>query len=355
MKDKTVLITGNLGYIGVELSSYLKKKYKQIFLIGYETGYFLKNSINKKKLVNKNIDLQIFSDLRDLNYGQLDNIKIDTVIHLAAISNDPMGNFFTKPTRQINTIYSKKFIDWAKKIGVKKFVFASSCSVYGFSNKVCNETSKTKPLTEYAKSKLEIEKYLKKKTNKKFKAISLRFSTACGASKMLRLDLVLNDFVASALSTKKIKLLSNGNALRPLIDVYDMCKTLIWAIDYNFKNFLCVNVGNENMNYRIVELAHLVQKFLPYAKISINHNNLDNRSYKVGFSKLKKIYKGYGKMKNINFSIKNLVKILKKNEFNDKNFRKSNLMRLVSLKNQIKQGRLSNNLKILNDKRYYNN
>ncbi len=171
---------------------------------------------------------------------------------------------------------------------------------------------------------------------------------------MLRLDLVLNDFVASALATKEIKLLSNGNALRPLIDVFDMCKSLIWATKHDFKNFLCLNVGNDNMNYKIVQLAHLVKKFLPSAKITINHKNFDNRSYKVGFSKLKRLYNGYGKMKNINYSIKNLIKILKVNKFKNKNFRNSNLMRLVSLKNQIKKKQLSKNLRIINDQRYYN-
>lgn len=354
MKKKIVLITGNLGYIGVELSKYLKKKDKNIFLIGCDNGYFLKDTINKKKFSKKFIDYQQYSDIRDLKYKRLSCLKIDTVIYLAAISNDPMGNFFIKPTKQINSLYTKKFIDWAKNIGVKRFVFASSCSVYGFSKKICKENSKTKPLTEYAKSKVDIENYLKKKTDKDFSAISLRFSTACGASRMLRLDLVLNDFVASAISTKEIKLLSNGNALRPLIDVFDMCKTLIWASKYKFKKYICVNVGNDKMNFKIVDLAYSVKKFLPKAKISINHDNFDNRSYKVGFSKLKRIYKGYNTMKNLNYSIKNLIKILKNNDFENKNFRGSKFMRLISLKNQIKQGKINNNLRILNDKRYYN-
>lgn len=354
MKKKTILITGNLGYIGVELTKYLKKQNINNYLIGYDTGYFLKDSLNKKKLSNKNIDFQIYSDLREKKFESLKNFNVDTVIHLSAISNDPMGNSFIKPTRQINTLYTKKLIDWSKKKNVKKFVFASSCSVYGFSKKICNEKSETNPLTEYAKSKLEIEKYLKKKANNNFKAISLRFSTACGASEMLRLDLVLNDFVASALSSKKIKLLSNGDALRPLIDVYDMCQILIWAAKFKFRNYECINAGHDKMNFKIVKLANFVKKSLPFANISINFENKDTRSYKVGFLKLKKLYKGYKKMNNIQYSIKNLIKILKKNKFRDKNFRNNNLMRLVSLKKQIKKGMLSNHLRILNDKRYYN-
>jgi nucleoside-diphosphate-sugar epimerase len=352
---KVILITGNQGYIGVELVKYLKKKNKNIFLLGYDTGYFKKNWFLKPKIKKNNkVNFQIQKDLRAKNFKTLERFKIDSIIHLSAVSNDPMGNSFKKPTREINTIYTKKLIDWAKGNNVKKFVFASSCSVYGFSKKNCKENSATNPLTEYAKSKLEIEKYLKKETNKNFKAVSLRFSTACGASDMLRLDLVLNDFVANAIASKEIKLLSDGNALRPLIDVIDMIKAFEWAEKYNKKNFISLNVGNDKMNYKIVELAYQVKKYLPASKISINRENIDNRSYKVDFSLYKKLFSGYSKMKNINYSIKNLIKILKIKKFKNKNFRLGSHMRLVSLKKQIKEKKIDKNLKILNDKRYYN-
>ena len=131
---------------------------------------------------------------------------------------------------------------------------------------------------------------------------------------MLRLDLVLNDFVASALSNKNINYLVI-NALRPLIDVFDMCQIMIWAASHNTKRFTCINAGHDKMNFKIVELAYLVKKILPFAKISINTVKNDNRSYKVGFSKLKRLYKGYENMKNIKYSIRNLIKILKTNNF----------------------------------------
>ena len=348
MKSKIILITGNLGYVGVELVKFLKKKNKKLFIIGYDVGFYSKNFF--QKIDNKKyVDYQIKSDVRDQKFENLKKFKIDTVIHLAAVSNDPMGSFFIRPTREINTIYSKKLIDWSKNHGVKKFIFASSCSVYGFSNKNCSEESRTNPLTEYAKSKLKIEKYLKKKFSSKFKAIILRFSTACGASSMLRLDLVLNDFVASAIASKKIKILSDGKALRPLIDVLDMAKAFCWADEYNSKNFLCINVGNEKMNYRIVDLAYLVKKFLPNSKILINSKNIDNRSYRVNFSKFKSFFSGYKNMKGAKYSIAKLIYMLKKRNFKNKDFRSSNFMRLISLKNQIAKKKLNNNLKVLHD------
>ena len=214
-----------------------------------------------------------------------------------------------------------------------------------------NENSKTNPLTEYAKSKITIEKYLNKKTDKKFKAICLRFSTACGASEMLRLDLVLNDFVASAITSNEIRILSDGKALRPLIDVTDMAEALYWALSYDPKNFLSVNVGNEKMNYQIIELASLVKKYVKTAKISVNQDNKDNRSYRVDFSKYRKIFPRYSKMKNAKFSIMNLIKMIRMKKFADKKFRTGNFMRLVSLKKQIEAKKINRNLKILNDRR----
>ena len=351
--NKIILITGNLGYIGFELAKYLKEKDKKLFIIGYDIGYYSKNFFQESN-IKKYIDYQIHSDLRDQNFKELEKFKIDTIFHLAAVSNDPMGSFFTKPTKEINTVSSKKLIDWAKNNGIKKFVFASSCSVYGFSSKTCHEKSKTNPLTEYAKSKFKIETYLKKKCNSKFKAIVLRFSTACGASSMLRLDLVLNDFVASALASNEIKLLSDGNSLRPLIDVEDMIKAFNWASNLNLNNFLCVNVGNEKMNYKIVELAHLVKKYLPNAKISINSANKDYRSYKVNFTKYKKLFPGYKNMKDAKYSITKLIYMIRKKKFKDKNFRLGNFMRLISLKNQIFKKKINNNLEIVDEKKYYN-
>lgn len=341
MSKKNILVTGNLGYVGIELIKFLKKK--NFNLIGLDVGFFRKNKFNNFD-IKKYVKHQINLDIRDKNFDYLNQFNIDTIIHLAAISNDPMGNLFLKPTREINVLSTKKLIDWAKKNKIKKFIFASSCSVYGFSKKYCNELSNTKPLTQYAKSKLIIEKYLKKRTDKSFKGIVLRFSTACGASDMLRLDLVLNDFVASAISSNKLILLSDGKAIRPLIDVVDMIKVIKWAVNLNLNKYICLNIGNSKMNFEIINLAKKVRDYLPKVKIIADLNNPDNRSYKVNFLKFERLYPGYKKMKNIEYSIKKLIYMLKEREFNDKNFRQGNFMRLMSLKNQIHKKKLDKDL-----------
>ena len=192
-----ILVTGNLGYIGTELTKYLKKK--KYFITGYDSGLF-----EDCKIANfyqkPTVDVQIYSDIRLITEKHLKNVY--AVIHLAAISNDPIGNKFEDVTKKVNYISTKKLIDLAVKNNVKKFVFASSCSMYGNTKnskeKVKNELSALSPLTAYAKSKVLIEKYISKIKSKTL-FTCLRFSTACGVSDRLRMDLVVNDFVACVL------------------------------------------------------------------------------------------------------------------------------------------------------------
>lgn len=332
-----VLITGNLGYVGSELTSYLKNNEKKINIYGLDIGYFKKNKTSKKK---DEIKKQYICDIRNLRSKYLKNI--DTVIHLAAISNDPIGNTFQNQTYDINVKATKKLIDICLKLKIKNFIFASSCSVYGFTKKICTEKTKVNPLTAYAKSKVIIENYLK--NSFKFNSTCLRFATACGGSRRLRIDLVLNDFVASAIKKKKIILNSTGDAYRPLIDVQDMCKSIHWSMgDRNLikKKFICLNVGNSKNNFKIIDLAKKVKKKYRNMQIITNDKNKDNRSYKASFSQYQKLAKKYPINYSVNKSILVLNKILK-------NYPKSKydtLIRLNYLKKLINQNIISKNLK----------
>ena len=332
-----ILITGNLGYVGSELTTYLKKKDKNINIYGLDIGFFKKNiTMNKKDKIKK----QYICDIRNFKSKYIKNI--DTVVHLAAISNDPIGNMFKKQTYDINVKATKKLIEYCSNFKVKNFIFASSCSVYGFTNRICGEKSQTKPLTAYAKSKVIVENYLQK--NFKYNSTCLRFATACGGSKRLRIDLVLNDFVASAIKKKKIILNSTGEAFRPLIDVHDMCKAILWSIkERNLikKRFLCLNVGNSKNNFKIIDLAKKVRRKFKNMKIITNNKNKDNRSYKASFSKYENLAKNYPINYSVNKSIISLNKILKK--YPKKKY--NTLVRLNYLKNLIKQNIISKNLK----------
>jgi len=346
-----ILITGNLGYIGPVLSEYLNKNY----LIGYDAGFFHKNSIFKKNKKDKNINNQIFGDIRKIKKKDLN--KVDAVIHLAAISNDPMGNQFIKATEEINVIATKRLIKLCIASKVKSFVFASSCSTYGNSARKNNpkkEFSFLNPLTYYAKSKVKIENFAKKINLKNMNFTSLRFSTACGVSSKIRMDLVMNDFVASAVANKEINLLSNGKSWRPLIDVKDMCKAMAWAVKRKFdkKNqYLCLNVGRNQNNILISQLAYLVKKqFKGKIKVNLNkQGEVDKRSYKVNFDKYNKLVeKKYKITTSLETSIKNLKKFMIKNKFKTKNFRESKFSRLFFLKKLIKEKKINKNLYWLN-------
>ena len=167
----------------------------------------------------------------------VDLTDVDAVIHLAAISNDPMGNAYERVTEDINYQGTLAVARAAREAGARHFVFASSCSVYGFAEDGArNEQSSVNPLTAYARSKVASEQSLAQLAGPDFIVTCLRFATACGASPRLRLDLVLNDFVASAVTSGVIKILSDGTPWRPLINVEDMARAFDWAIDRSALN-----------------------------------------------------------------------------------------------------------------------
>ena len=333
-----ILITGNNGYIGPVLFNEIKKKFPKSLVYGFDNNYFRKKNFS---------DIQYNGDIRNFPKEIFKN-NIDAVVHLASLSNDPIGNKYENQTKQININATKKLIDLSKKNGCKTFIFASSCSVYGkYGDKSRDEKCKTQPLTGYAKSKIIIEDYLKKKTNKNFKSICLRFATACGASSNLRLDLVLNDFVFSALTKKKIMLNSSGNAWRPLIDVKDMSKSIIYSINniYKINKILIINVGSNESNFRIIDLAKKVKKNIKNITIETKNEINDKRSYKVCFDKYNKFKNNEFKHLSINQTISNLKQninsLIKKN----KNIKFNNFFRLKVLEEKIKAQKLTKNLR----------
>ena len=327
---KKILIFGNLGYVGSKLSEVLN--YKKFETYGVDIGLF-ENCTFYKNFKEKKI-MQYYDDVRKLNYSLLKDK--DIIVYLAAISNDPMGEKFKKITQEINYKSCIKIAKKAKKFGCKSFIFASSCSVYGTKGKkLKKEKHKLNPLTVYAKSKILCEQELKKISSKKFKVFCLRFATACGESSRLRLDLVLNDFVYSAVKQKCINILSDGKPFRPLIDVKDMAKAIKFGFNYDSikRNFICVNVGSNKWNFTVLEIAKKVSKVFGGIKINLlSERPSDKRSYKVDFSEFKKIAPDFFPKIKIEDTIKNLKKVIER-----KNTKKENYIRLNILDKRIKQ------------------
>jgi nucleoside-diphosphate-sugar epimerase len=339
-----ILVTGNMGYVGPLVLRRLRESHPQATLIGYDMGYFAHCLTGVSRLPESLADQQHFGDIRLVPEQILQGI--DAIVHLCAISNDPMGATFEKVTLDINHRASINLAEKAKRAGVKKFVFASSCSVYGFAEGgPRREEDALNPLTAYAKSKVQTEQDLASLTSEAFTATCLRFATACGMSDRLRLDLVLNDFVAGALVSKHINILSDGTPWRPLIHVKDMARAIDWAVQRDRRDggsFLTINVGSDAWNYQVKDLADAVANLVPNVEISINKDaQPDKRSYRVNFDKFFKLAQGFLPMVDLQSAVKDLRDGLTAMRFVDQEFRTGELIRLVTLKRLRESGQLT--------------
>ena len=348
-----ILITGNMGYVGPAVVNHLRSTFPEATLIGYDMGYFASCLTNATVLPESKLNAQYFGDVRNMPAELLTDV--DAVVHLAAISNDPMGNKFEEITLDINYECSKNIAQMAKHAGVKSFVFASSCSIYGAGGDVAKtEESDVNPLTAYARSKVFTEKAVKELADDTFTVTCLRFATACGMSDRLRLDLVLNDFVAGAVTSGKINVLSDGSPWRPLIHIKDMARAIEWATQrsaFNGGNFLAVNTGTTEWNYQVTDLANAVAEVIPGTIVSINKDAApDKRSYRVNFDLYKELAPQHQPQYKLQQTVKELQQGLSAMNFQDGDFRNSLLMRLKMLMNLQESGNLDAQLEWTNKK-----
>jgi UDP-glucose 4-epimerase len=341
-----ILIVGNMGYVGPVVAKYLRAVHPDAVIHGFDNAYFAHCLTGTTVLPERSLDEQFYGDVRLLQPAMLKGY--DGVIQLAAISNDPMGNQFEAVTLDINQNSALKVAHAASAAGVKNFVFASSCSVYGIAaGGPRKESDPLNPITAYARSKIGTEVELSAfKTD--MTVTALRFATACGMSDRLRLDLVLNDFAACAVTSGEITILSDGTPWRPLIDVQDMARAIDWAITRKPENggqYLAVNAGSDDRNYQVKDLANAVAAAVPGTKVSINLDApADSRSYRVDFALYRELAPNHQPQVDLAQSIQELLAGLKRMEFKDANFRQSQLMRLKVLQGHIASNRLNNGL-----------
>ncbi len=343
-----IIITGNMGYVGPVLARFLRTKIGGCTLVGYDSGFFGHCLTNSAVLPETLFDRQYFGDIRDLDAEVLKGA--DAVVHLAAISNDPMGSKYEAVTEQVNQQASVRVAELASKADVRNFVFASSCSMYGSAEGgPRKETDATNPLTAYARSKIGTENALKQMDLNGTTVTCLRFATACGMSDRLRLDLVLNDFVACAVASGEITVLSDGTPWRPLIDVEDMARAIAWAIarpPSQGGRFLAVNVGRDEWNYQVRDLAEAVAAAVPGTRVSINTKAPpDRRSYKVDFSLFRALAPSHIPQLTLAESIGRLRDGLTAMGFADRDFRNSPYIRLKTLDRHLAAGRLAPDLR----------
>lgn len=344
-----ILVTGNLGYVGSVLMRHLRRTFPDATLVGYDNGYFAHCLTNAHESPERHVNQQFWGDIRSIDADVLEGM--DAVVQLSAVSNDPMGNRFEGVTEAINFEATRDLATLAKRAGVARFVFASSCSMYGYAEGgPRKESDELNPLTAYAQSKVASEKALGLLAGGGMVITALRFATACGMSDRLRLDLVLNDFVACALASGEISVLSDGTPWRPLIDVKDMARAIEWAMlrdpAATGGSFLAVNIGSDKWNYQVKDLAAAVAKAIPGTKVSINTSAPpDKRSYRVDFSLFRRLAPQHQPQVSLEQAIGELKVGLSGMRFNDRDFRSSQFMRLKVLERHISEGRLGDDLR----------
>jgi nucleoside-diphosphate-sugar epimerase len=343
-----ILVTGNQGYVGPVLGRHLRRVLPEPQLIGFDTGYFALCTTNAALSPERAYDAQLHGDARDIDASLLQGV--DAVIALAAISNDPMGATYEAATDAINRAAVVRLAELAAAAGVKHFAFASSCSVYGFAPGAARrESDPLNPQTAYARSKIDTERALAAMDLRGMTTTCLRFATACGMSDRLRLDLVLNDFVASAVAARKITVLSDGTPWRPLIDVADMARAMEWAITRAPESGgprLDVNAGADSWNHQVRDLAHAVAEAVPGCEVSINQDaQPDTRSYKVDFSLYRELAPAHQPQMTLARTIARLREGLEGMGFADSEFRASPYMRLKMLEAHRRAGRLDGELR----------
>ncbi len=311
-----ILITGGFGYVGSNLCQYLSKKSYEISII----DNLLQNNFNKK-ILSKNVNF-FNIDINNLNKlsKNLDENNYDIVIHLAAIVGDPASKKFPKLTLNTNLKSSKKLFKLCLKNKVKKFIFFSTCSNYGLSTGkiLLKENSPLKPLSIYAKTKVDFERFLLKDKNQITKII-LRISTLFGVSPRMRYDLTINEFTKYLFLRKKLDVY-DLNTWRPYIHLLDLANIVDFFINKktNFKTKV-YNAGIEGANYTKKDICNEILKQLPSRSKLISYNkksSIDKRNYKVDFSKLSKF-----KIKNrynLKKGVGEIIKDLKKNKDHQK-------------------------------------
>lgn len=331
-----ILLTGSEGYIGTILGQELIKAGHQV--IGLDTGYYQDAwlydlpDFKAFKVIKKDIRQIVKADLAGF----------DAVVHLAELSNDPVGETDPKITYQINHQGTAKLAELAKAAGVKRFIYFSSCSVYGASDQLVDETSPVNPLTAYAKAKVLNEKYLLQLAEASFSPVIFRNATVYGASPRLRFDLVVNNLSALAYTTKEIKMDSDGTPWRPFVHILDVCQAVLKALKVPQQQIhnQIINIGDTNSNYQIKTIAKIISQVFPGCRVSLNKNGADQRNYRVSFDKIKTVLPDFACRFGVSQGTKELLAIFEQIKLKYEDFESKDFTRLKQIKYLKDSGRI---------------
>ena len=322
--------------------------------LGYDTGFF-KDGLLYPEPTTKTLPL----DVRALAEPDLNGV--DVVVHLAGISNDPMGKLDVAKVYDPTRAYTFRLAEMCKKHKVK-FIFASSCSIYGVGGaQLLDETSPVRPQTGYSLNKLQIESDLATLSGNGFDPIALRFATVFGLSPRIRFDVVINMLVGMAFTSGKIILNSDGQAWRPNLHILDLCQSVIAAIQLNNegRGLEILNVGSEENNMKIIDIAHIVQRLVPGSDLNYLSRNPeldkeglikdrkvrdgaeDTRTYKVSFEKIKRVMPNFNCVWSIERGVKHMLDGFREISLNHNKFKERAFYRLQQLEFLHESGLIS--------------
>lgn len=357
---KRILLTGCGGYLGSALIPYLCSKDYEIQ--GFDIGFFKKCNFFENSIIDQKIT---YEDVEKLTKEEISNF--DCIVHLAGISNDPLNKFSSKDIYDPTRKYSLKIAKIAKELKIK-FIFASSCSVYGAADTNCilDENSKTNPQTGYSLNKIQIEEDLKNIADDNFFPICLRFATIFGVSPRIRFDVVINMLTGLAFVEKKIILNSDGKAWRPNLYIEDACAAIEHAINYQKSKdddkMLVLNIGREDNNLTIIKIAEIIKNLIPSSAIAFldnkfenSQNNLiydrkikngnDTRTYKVSFQKVKEKFSKFACKFTVEEGIEKMISDFNEKKLSSSQFKKIDFYRLQYLESLYKQNLIDKKLK----------
>jgi nucleoside-diphosphate-sugar epimerase len=331
MTNMKILVTGNQGYIGSVLTPLLQEQGHEV--VGYDIGYYAQCLLQPLKT-----DIhQIIKDIREISDADLQGVE--AIIHLAGLSNDPLGELSPGLTEEINLGGTLKLAGAAKRVGVHRFIYASSQSMYGISNvdrELDEDDSEKHPVTAYARTKWEAECKLKELQTPEFTVVCFRPSTVFGASPRLRCDIVFNNLVACAYTTGRIEIKSDGTPWRPVVHVRDVCAAFIAGLNApgDLVAGRSYNVGIPNGNFTVRDLAEAAQRAVPGSELMFTgEHGKDARTYRVSFQRiLTELKNHYQPQWDLDRGGKELVAFFHQIGFTEREFRGRATNRLAQLK-----------------------